>query len=147
MATGTLPGTSSRQVALGRLLWAGPLTIVAATIASVLIQQIAVALLNPDPAFLPLTMAPPIAFTVIGVLGAVIVFGLIGRFAKNPVALFQRVALIVLIVSFIPDIMMLVTGFNPGTTLANVVVLMIMHVVAWAITVQMLTRLTAASAA
>lgn len=147
MATGTLPGTSNRQVSLGRLLWAGPLTIVVATIASVLIQQIAVALLNPDPAFLPLTMAPPIAFTVIGVLGAVVVFGLIGRFSKNPVALFQRVALIVLIVSFIPDIMMLVTGFNPGTTLANVVVLMIMHVVAWAITVQMLTRLTAAPAA
>lgn len=147
MATGTLTGTSNRQVALGRLLWAGPLTIVAATIASVLIQQIAVALLNPDPAFLPLTMAPPIAFTVIGVLGAVIVFGLIGRFAKNPVALFQRVALIVLIVSFIPDIMMLVTGFNPGTTVANVVVLMIMHVVAWVITVQMLTRLAVAPAA
>jgi hypothetical protein len=39
---------------------------------------------------------------------------------------------------------MLITGFNPGTNPANVATLMLMHVVAWAITVGMLTRLTAA---
>lgn len=37
---------------------------------------------------------------------------------------------------------MLVTGFNPGTTLATVVVLILMHVVAWATGVELLTRLT-----
>jgi hypothetical protein len=46
------------------------------------------------------------------------------------------------VVTFVPDILMLVTGFNPGTTLANVVALMLMHVVAWAISVELLTRLT-----
>ena len=39
---------------------------------------------------------------------------------------------------------MLVTGFNPGTTAANVAVLILMHIVAWAITVGMLTRLARA---
>jgi hypothetical protein len=147
MATGSVAKTAGGPVALGRLLWVGPLTIVAATVANVILQQIAVALLQPDPAFLPLTVAPPIFFSVVGVLGAVIVFGLMARFAKQPVALFKRVALIVMLVSLVPDILMLVTGFNPGTTLANVIVLMLMHVVAWLITVQMLTKLTAAPAA
>jgi hypothetical protein len=39
---------------------------------------------------------------------------------------------------------MLITGFNPGTTLANVVVLMLMHIVAWAVSVGVLTRFTRA---
>ncbi len=41
---------------------------------------------------------------------------------------------------------MLVTGFNPGTTAANVAVLILMHVVAWGIAVGMLTRLAATEA-
>ena len=127
--------------AFNRLLWVGPLTILAAIVANVIIQQIAVAVLNPDPAFLPLTLLPPIIFTVVGVLGAVIVYAVIGRFARQPVHLFRRVALVTLVVSFIPDILMLITGFNPGTTAANVAVLLLMHVIAWAIAVGILTRL------
>lgn len=133
--------STTTRPALSRLLWVGPLAIVAATVANVILQQLAVALLRPDPAFMPLNLMPPIIFTVVGVLGAVLVYALVGRFARNPVVLFRRIALVTLVVSFIPDILMLVTGFNPGTTLANVVVLMVMHVVAWAIAVGMLTRL------
>ncbi len=132
------------RIAVNRLLWVGPLTILAATVANIIIQQLAVAVLNPDPAFLPLTVVPPIIFTVVGVVGAVIVYAMIGRFSQQPVRLFRRVALVALVVSFIPDILMLVTGFNPGTTAANVAVLILMHIVAWAITVGMLTRLARA---
>ena len=64
------------RIAVNRLLWVGPLTILAAVVANVIIQQIAVAVLNPDPAFLPLTLMPPIIFTVFGVLGAVVVYKL-----------------------------------------------------------------------
>ncbi len=136
----------TEQIVFGRLLWAGPLTILAAVVANVLIQQIAVAVLRPDPAFMPLTFAVPIVFTILGVLGAVIVYALVGRFSRRPVSLFQRIAVITLLVSFIPDILMIITGFNPGTTVANVVVLIIMHVVAWFITVRMLTRLAGTAA-
>jgi hypothetical protein len=142
MATATITAQPTARPALSRLFWVGPLAIVAATLANVVLQQIAVALLNPDPAFLPLTLMPPIVFSVVGVLGAVIVYALVGRFAQTPEPLFRRIALITLVVSFIPDILMLVTGFNPGTTLANVVVLILMHVVTWAIAVELLTRLT-----
>ena len=141
MASVTSSAQPTTRVALGRLLWAGPLTILAAIVANVIIQQIAVAVLRPDPAFMPLTFAVPIVFTFIGVLGALIVYAVIGRFARQPIQLFRRVALVTLVVSFIPDILMLITGFNPGTTAANVAVLMLMHVVAWAIAVGMLTRL------
>ncbi len=141
MTTATTTSQSAARPALSRLLWVGPLAIIAATLANVVLQQFAVAVLNPDPAFLPLTLMPPIIFTVVGVLGAVVVYAVLGRFSRQPVHLFRRVALVTLVVSFIPDILMLITGFNPGTTAANVVVLLLMHVVAWAITVSMLTRL------
>jgi hypothetical protein len=144
MASVTSAAQPTARVSFSRLLWVGPLAIVAATVANVILQQLAVAVLRPDPAFMPLTLMSPIVFTVVGVLGAVIVYALVGRFARNPVPLFRRIALITLVISFIPDILMLVTGFNPGTTLANVVVLMLMHVVAWAIAVGMLTRLARA---
>lgn len=141
MRTATTAAQPPARPDLRRLLWVGPLAIVAATVANIILQQIAVAVLRPDPAFLPLTPMPPIIFTVAGVLGAVLVYALVGRLARDPVALFRRIALVTLLVSFIPDILMLVTGFNPGTTLANVLMLMVMHVVAWAISVALLTRL------
>jgi Family of unknown function (DUF6069) len=146
MASVTSSAQPTGRVAFSRLPWVGPLTILAAIVANVIIQQIAVAVLRPDPAFMPLTFAVPIVFTLIGVLGAVIVYAVIGRFARQPIQLFRRVALVTLVVSLIPDILMLITGFNPGTTLANVVVLMLMHVVAWAIAVGMLTRLAGTDA-
>jgi len=138
--------TATARIPLNRLAWVGPLTIVLATLANVILQQLAVAVLQPDPAFMPLTLMPPIVFTVVGVLGAVITYAVIGRRAAQPLAQFRRVALIALIVSFVPDLLMLITGFNPGTTLANVVVLALMHVVAWAIAVGMLTQLAGPTA-
>jgi hypothetical protein len=146
MASTVASTQPTERVAFSRLLWVGPLAIVAATVANVIIQQIAVAVLQPDPAFLPLTLMPPIIFTVVGVLGAVIVYALVGRFSRQPVRLFRRIALVTLVISFIPDILMAITGFNPGTTVANVAVLILMHVVAWAITVAMLTRLAGSEA-
>ena len=142
----TSPTQPTERVAFNRLLWVGPLVIVAATLANVILQQIAVAVLQPDPLFLPLTVMPPVIFTIVGVLGAVIVYAVIGRFSRQPVRLFRRVGLVTLVVWFIPDILMLITGFNPGTTVANVAVLILMHVVAWVIAVGMLTRLAGTEA-
>ena len=144
MTANALPAQPAERVALGRLLWAGPLAIVAAIVANIVIQQIAVTVLQPDPQFMPLTLPVPIVFTLVGVLGAVIVYTLVARFSSRPVWLFRRIALVTLLISFIPDILMLITGFNPGTTLANVVALMLMHVIAWAISVGILTRFTRA---
>lgn len=139
MTTAVSSGQGS-HVAFNRLLWVGPLTILAAMVATTIIWQVSVAVLQPDPQFTPLAFPMPLFFTFFGVLAAVIAFAVIGRISKNPIALFQRVAFIGLLVSFIPDLMMLLTAAIPGTTLANVLALMLKHVVAYAISVYMLTR-------
>ncbi|MFO7169052.1 MAG: DUF6069 family protein [Chloroflexota bacterium] len=144
MVTTAPSSAAGERVAFNKLLWVGPLAIIASIVANLIIQQIAAAVLRPDPAFLPLTPPPTIAFTFFGVLGAVLVYALVGRFARQPIALFRRIALVVLLISFIPDILMLITGFNPGTTPANVAALMLMHVVAWAISVRLLTTMARA---
>jgi hypothetical protein len=130
----------SAQVAFNRLGWVGPLAIVVAIIANTLIQLVAVSVLQPDPSFTPLVGATPAVLTLFGVLGAVIAYAIIGRLSKNPIWLFKRVALVTLLLSFIPDIAMWFTASTPGTTTANVLALMLMHVVAWAISVYLLTN-------
>lgn len=140
MTTLVTNAPANPQVALNRLVWIGPLAIIGAILANTIVWQIAVVVLQPDPQFVPFVAPVPIVFTFLGVLGAVLVFAVIGRISKNPIPLFRRVALIALLVSLIPDVLMLLTGFNPGTTLLNVLVLMLMHIIAYAIAVNMLTR-------
>jgi triphosphoribosyl-dephospho-CoA synthetase len=55
------------------------------------------------------------------------------------VRLFRRVALAVLLVSLVPDAMMLFSGYMPGATVAGVFTLMVEHVVSWAVAVGVLT--------
>lgn len=145
MATSISPSQAAERVTFTRLLWIGPLTIIAAIVANVVVQQLAIAMLRPDPQFIPLTLGATIAFTLIGVLGAVIVFGLVGRFARRPIWLFQRIAWVTLLVSLIPDVLLGISGFMPGATTANVVVLMLMHIVAGVISIGMLSRLARAA--
>jgi hypothetical protein len=89
--------------------------------------------------FLPLGVGPTVVFTVAGMVGAVVVFGPILRFAGRPVRLFRRVALAVLLVSLVPDVLMLFSGYMPGATVAGVFTLMVEHAVSWAVAVGVLT--------
>jgi hypothetical protein len=132
---------AEERVSYRRLLWVGPLAIVASAIANQIIGILAVPLLNISPEFPPLQVGPPIMFTIIGVLGAIIVYAIVGRLSRRPIRLFRVIALIVLVLSFIPDIGLLTSNMLPGTTPTAVITLAIMHVVAWAITVWMLTNL------
>jgi cytosine/uracil/thiamine/allantoin permease len=132
----------AERVLYEKLLVAGLVALLGSVLANLLLRVIAVALLRPDPAFMQLQWGPPIFFSVIGVLGAIGAYALIGRRSQRPISLFRRVALIVLLLSFIPDVLLLFAGAAvPGVTLPNVIALMLMHVVAWYITVQALTRL------
>lgn len=81
-------------------------------------------------------------FTFIGAVGAVIVFAILRRFAKKPNRTFMWTAIIVLLISFIPDIFVnQIPGF-PYVTTAGIVLLMALHVVCAVITVSVLTKLT-----
>jgi Family of unknown function (DUF6069) len=129
------------KVKLGRLWWAGPLTILASILGVLIVRVIAVAILQPNPTPMSLGWVLPPLFTFILVTGAVLVFALVGRFAKNPIRTYQIIAFVFLLISLLPDI-----GFArspmPGASWPNAIALMIMHVVAWAICVSMLPKLS-----
>ena len=131
---------SATKVKPGKLFWLGPLTILASILGVLIVRAIAVAILHPDPTPMSLGWVMPIIFTFILVTGAVLVFAAVARFAKNPIRTYQIIALVFLLISFIPDI-----GFAqssmPGANWPNAIALIIMHVVAWAICVTMLPKL------
>lgn len=83
----------------------------------------------------PLTLAPVVVSSVIGAIGAAIVFAQIGMFARRPVRLFRIVATLALVLS----LTMPLTIAN--APLSMVVSLEAMHVAAWAVTVGLLTTL------
>ena len=86
--------------------------------------------LQPDPGFVPLGPATPAFFSMLGTLWAVLLLAVIGRYSRRPLWLFQRIVLIALPITWLPDILLLFVGAFPGTNLATVLVLMLMHVVA-----------------
>ncbi len=137
--TTTVVPTPSERVSLKRLLWAGPLAIVLALIANGLVRAIALAVLDIPADFVPLQTPAFIGLTVVLLLGAIVTFAVIGRLSRRPVRTFQIVAAIVLVLSFLPDIGLLVSG-APGATLPGVLTLMLMHVIAAGVVVWVLGR-------
>jgi hypothetical protein len=132
----------SERVDLRRLLWVGPLAIVAALAANAVVRAVLLAVLDVPDTFTPLASPSFVALTIVGVLGAVIVFAVIGARAKRPITTFRKVAFWALLVSFLPDIGLLFGGGGmPPASLSNVLGLMLMHVVAYAISVSLLTLL------
>lgn len=132
-------GVEGRGVSLGRLAAVGVLTVAVAVVVNVVIRTVAVSVFGIGEGFQPLGVGPTVFFTVVGVTGAVVVFGLMLRFVRRPVRLFRRVALAVLLVSLVPDLLLLVTNSIPGTTVAGVGTLMLEHIATWAVAVGMLT--------
>lgn len=134
-------GVAGSGVSLGRLARVGAVAVAGAVVVNVLIRTVAVSVFGIGEGFLPLGVEPTIFFTVVGMLGAVVVFGLILRFSRRPARLFRRVALVVLLVSLVPNVMLLFSSSIPGMTVAGVVTLMVEHVASWAVAVGVLTRL------
>ncbi len=79
------------------------------------------------PDFDPLSYPSVVFLSAVGAIGATVVYGLIARRRDDPDTLFVRIAAVVLVLSFLPDIGLL---FNDETaTVGGVIMLMIMHVV------------------
>ncbi len=94
----------SAQIKSRRLVWAGPLTVALSAAAAFLIRTLAVAVLHPDPGFLPFTKETPIADTVFLGARAVFVFLSKCRYSLDPIREYRSLAWKVLLVSFVPDI-------------------------------------------
>ncbi len=134
---------SGESIAWGRLPGVALLAALAAAVANALVYFAASGLgfipqsvILPSPMGVsPLTVGLVVITSVIGAIGAAIVFAIIGLFARRPVRLFRIVAAVVLVLSFVPP------ATVPGVPVAMRLSLAVMHVVAWAVSVGLLTTL------
>lgn len=146
MRTDTLPSPVSTQpvehVRYARLWWVGLLAIVLSVVANLIVRAIALPFVTVPPEFVPLSSpVPAIVFTTAGVLAATLVFALVGRVARRPARVYSIVAAVVLVLSLIPNVMMLVDPASapfPGGNVGSNTVLMLQHVVAAVVTVWVL---------
>jgi hypothetical protein len=132
----------SSSVQLKKLWWAGPLTVLASILGVLLVRALARLVLPPPYAPGLEMLMLPIVLTLVLCTAAVLVFALVGRFARKPVLTYLIISVVFLIISFLPDIAAASMPF-PGAGWPYAITLMVMHVAAGVITVLMLTRLTA----
>ena len=131
------------HIALRRLIWVGPLTIVIATIANLIIRAIAVSVFGISGTFQYLQPPTIIGSTIIFLLVALLVFILVSRFAQRPIQFYRKLVLVVLCISFLSPVMAL-TGLlpAPGMTFAIFWTMIAMHIVSALIVVGLFTTLT-----
>ena len=134
-----------QPLSIGRIVTYGIIAIVGSIVANLIVRAIGLAIINVSPAFDPLAdMGATILFTSMLVFVAVIVFAVVDRKASDPVRTFNMIALIALALSLIPDVMMILSPSSfpfTGISFGAVVILMVQHVVAYAVTVYVLTVL------
>ena len=139
MSSITAAQNQAERVAGGRIWWVGLLAIVTSAIVNILIFYVASAMgvgfvLPPEMGGAVGTGMVVIS-TAIGIIGASVVYTIVGRFARRPIQLYRIVASVVLLLSFANPF--LVPTFNLTTGL----VLCAMHIVAAVVSVGLLTSL------
>ena len=131
---------ASRAGNRGRFAVVGLGTVVAAVLANVLVYVVGSAVVGYDPEFLPLAnVSAPIVFTLIPAIVAVLLYAALRRFTRHPARVFAIIAAVVFVVTLIPDFTYIPTV--PGATGGQTAILVLMHVVAAAVIVGLLTTL------
>jgi hypothetical protein len=118
------PSTRSRM-RVGMILLAAA---VAAILLNAAVAAVAVAAGAPS-GYGPLTPPAYGLFTVLGVGLGWLGWRLVLRHSRDPRRTLSVLVPIVLVVSFIPDVLLLALRFIPGTTTSAAIALMVMHVV------------------
>ena len=132
---------ASSAVSRGRFALVGLGTVAAAVLANLLVYALGSAVVGYDPGFVVLANASgTILFTVVPAIVAVLLYAVLMRFSGNPARIFTNIAVVVLIVSLIPDLTYIPSV--PGATSGQTAILMVMHVVAASVIVWMLTNFT-----
>ena len=118
-----------RAVSWGRFALVGLGTVIAAVLANLLVYCIGSVVVGYDPEFVVLANASgTILFTVVPAIVAVLLYAALMRFTSNPARIFTNIAIVVLILSLIPDLTYIPSV--PGATTGQTAILMVMHVVA-----------------
>lgn len=140
LATALPVNRGVKPVTWGRYALTGLATIAAAVAANVLVYIVSGAIVTYDPAFEILaTVLPTISVTAQAGIVAVVLYAALLRFSANPTRAFSLISAVVFIVTLIPDLTY-VPGLA-GASHAQTAVLVLMHVVAAAVIVPLLTTL------
>jgi len=111
-----------------------------ATVANVLIAMALRNGLGVPAAFQPLATPGVAGGTIVGMIGATLVFAWVARTQPDPRRTFVLIATAGLIVSWLPDLAIWATAVFPGTTTTGILSLMALHVVAAGFAVGTLLR-------
>lgn len=131
------------------VVMATTITILLSIAANLVVRAAGMAVIDVPDDFLPLaTIGPVILFTTLFISTAGMVFWIITRQAKNPLRAWTITAWIALFFTFLPDLGLLV---NPGaipvgtSSPGAVLILIVMHLVSFAIVMLVLPRFAARS--
>lgn len=136
----TAVDTQSTRVGMNRLAKYGLLTVLIAIAATALVRVVALSFVDVPADFVPFPLGwgPVIASSVIGVLGATVVYSVIIHVSQRPNRTFTLLAVVVLVFSFVP---MLTMPPAFAATIAPVIpALAVMHVTVAAVSVGILTQ-------
>ncbi len=140
IASYTSAPSQPRSSERGRFARIGLATVVAAVLANTLFYYICSPLVHYDAEFKVLSNpSGAIIFTLVPAIVAVLLYAALLRYNSNPVRTFTIISAVVLVVSVIPDFTYIPTV--PGSSNGQTAVLTLMHVVAAAVIVPMLTTL------
>lgn len=128
-----------------RLFMVGGGLVLLATTANVFLATALRGWLAVPTSFEPLGIPSVASFTIIGMIGAILVFAWTARAQADPGRRFISIAAAVLVVSWVPDLFIWATRAFPGTSTAGVLSLMTLHLVAASCAVLMLSRYGVAS--
>lgn len=140
IATRTSGLSESRSIAWGGFARIGLATVVAAVLANTLFYYIGGLFVTYNPDFVVLANpSGTIIFTLASAIVAVPLYGALLRYTDNPVRNFNIIAAVVLVVSIVPDYTIILD--EAGASTGQATILALMHVVAAAVIVGMLTTL------
>ncbi|MGI8690712.1 MAG: DUF6069 family protein [Thermomicrobiales bacterium] len=138
VVTSSFASREARAASRGRFARIGLATVVAATLANVLVYFVGGALVVYDSRFLPLVgVIGSISFTLPAAVVAVLLYAALLRRAHNPARTFTIIAAVIFVVTLIPDFTYIPTV--PGATGGQTAILVLMHSVAAGVIVGMLT--------
>jgi hypothetical protein len=123
-----------------RLGVVGAVLVVVATGAEVSLAMVLRATFGVPSGFSPLTAPAVATATIVGMIGATVVFGWLARVRPDPRSAFVRIAVAALVLSWVPDLGIWISGVFPHTTGAGIVSLMALHPVAAVLAIGALCR-------
>lgn len=125
----------------GRVALVGSVAVMAAVVANVVVYFTGGVLVTYHSEFLALAnVAPTVFFTLVSGISAALVYALVLRLSRRPTRTFIIVAVVVFVLTLIPDLVAVPT--MPGATSGQTAVLLTMHIVAALVLVGVLTTRT-----